>query len=303
MSAALQTPRLVLEPLAQQHAQDLFRVFSSVTTLRYWHHPPHTTVEQTAAMIRDTAASPACQWAIILRETSRAIGTTGYLGTPVPGIGYILHQDYWRQGYGTEAANAALEYGFTHLNLNRVELWIDADNVASQRLAQKLGFVQRGQFYGRSPFARVPRETRVFGLRADEWAAQRQHEAPAAERTIPFLAVHPTLPVLNVQDSIAFYRDRLGFAPQYVSGDPPDFAIMARGEWSTEQAHVQLRHSGDVQPQHLFVMIGGYIDRLHEEYRQNDVMITRVPTTQPWGIRDFSIIDNNGHQITFGSVA
>jgi catechol 2,3-dioxygenase-like lactoylglutathione lyase family enzyme len=143
----------------------------------------------------------------------------------------------------------------------------------------------------------------VFGLRADEWAAQRQRTLTAAERTIPFLALHPTLPVHSVQESIAFSRDRLGFTPQYVSGAPPDFAIMARGEWSSEQAHIQLTYSSDVQPYRLFVMIGAYLDRLYEEYRQHDVMITRVPTTHPWGIRDFSIIDNNGHQITFGSAA
>jgi uncharacterized glyoxalase superfamily protein PhnB len=88
-----------------------------------------------------------------------------------------------------------------------------------------------------------------------------------------------------------------------VGGDPPDFAIMLRGEWSSAQANIQLTQSYDPNIVRLFIMIGPYIDQLYEEYRAKGVTITRTPTTQPWGIRDFSIEDNNGHQITFGANA
>lgn len=300
MTAELETPRLILQPLSATHADDLFHVLSDAATMRYWHHPPHRESYETTAMIWSLLAPPeACWWAILPRETRRAIGYVGYLGTAVPGMGYILHSDYWRQGYGTEAVSAALEYGFSTLGLNRVELWINNQNIASQRLAYKVGFTQRGQFGQRHP----AHETLVFGLRADDWAAETQKSVPNRQREIPIYAVHPILPVQDVAESIAFYRDSLGFNAGYVGGDPPDFAIMSRGEWSSEQVHIQLSKSSELTPVRLFIMMGAYIDRLHDEFRSKGVPITNVPTTQAWGIRDFSIKDNSGHQLTFGANA
>ena len=304
MTAELQTPRLILQPLAANHADDLFHVFSDEATMRYWHHPPHRQSHQTTVMIQHLLASEAaCWWAIVLRENNRAIGYVGYLGTTIPGMGYILHSDYWRQGYGTEAVNAALEHGFTVLGLNRVELWINDGNVASQRLAQKVGFTRRGQFSMRYHHHPNPHEKYVYGLRAEEWAEKTQASVPNRQREIPIYGVRPVLPVRDVAESIGFYRDSLDFTLEYISGNPPDFAIMSRGEWSSEKAHVHLSKSSELTPARLFIMIGPYIDRLHDEYRAKGVMITSTPTTQVWGIRDFSIQDNSGHHITFGANA
>jgi RimJ/RimL family protein N-acetyltransferase/catechol 2,3-dioxygenase-like lactoylglutathione lyase family enzyme len=300
VTAELQTTRLILQPLSAKHADDLFHVLSDEATMRYWHHPPHRESCETTAMIWSMLASEqACWWAILLRENNRAIGYVGYLGTTIPGMGYVLHSKHWRQGYGTEAVNTALEHGFTVLGLNRVELWINNRNVASQRLAYKVGFVQRGQFSQRYP----THETLVFGLRADEWAAKTQKPVPILQRAIPIYAVHPVLPVRDVAESITFYRDCLGFYPGYVSGDPPDFAIMSRGEWSSEQANLQLSKSSELTPVRLFIMMASFIDRLHEEFCENGVTIISTPSTHPWGIRDFSIQDNSGHHITFGANA
>jgi [ribosomal protein S5]-alanine N-acetyltransferase len=300
MTVELETPRLILQPLSANHADDLFPVLSHEATMLYWHHPPHRELYETSAMIWHMLASPeACWWTVRLRENSRTMGYVGYLGTSIPGMGYILHSDYWRQGYGTEAVTTALEYGFITLGLNRVELWINSRNIASQRLAYKVGFVQRGQFSQGTP----THETLVFGLRADEWAAKFQKSLPNRQREIPIYAVHPVLPVRDVAESLAFYRDQLGFKPGFVGGDPPDFAIMSRGEWSSEQAHIQLSKSSELTPVRLFIMMGPYIDRLHDEYSAKGVTILSAPTTQAWGIRDFSIEDNSGHHITFGANA
>lgn len=304
MTVELRTPRLILTPLASPHTDDLFRVFQDDATMRYWHHPKHRAPEETAAMIWSLTASPMARWwAVVLRQTNRAVGCVGYLDAAVPGMGYILHSDYWRQGYGTEAAAAALEHGFGSLGYNRVELWIHEANTASQRLAYTLGFSQRGQFYQRYPHAQAPHETLVFGLRADEWSARQQPDAAKPPRAIPFFNVRPILPVQNVPESMAFYRDRLGFSIDYVGGEPPDFAIMSRGEWSTERVIIHLRRSEVPAAVHVYIMLGPYIDRLHDEYRAAGVTITLPPTWQPWGMREFGIEDNSGHQITFGANA
>lgn len=54
-------------------------------------------------------------------------------------IGYSIHNQYWRKGYGKEAVNEALTIAFTHLNFHRIEAHINLDNPASSNLAESVG--------------------------------------------------------------------------------------------------------------------------------------------------------------------
>lgn len=56
-------------------------------------------------------------------------------------MGYTIHNQYHRQGYGTESVLAAVEMFFTDLNFHRLELQIHVDNEPSQKLAERTGFV------------------------------------------------------------------------------------------------------------------------------------------------------------------
>jgi ribosomal-protein-alanine N-acetyltransferase len=61
------------------------------------------------------------------------------LGSPETEIGYRLIRSYWGQGYATEAAIAVCDYAFKQLGLSRLVAMIDPDNLASIRVAEKLG--------------------------------------------------------------------------------------------------------------------------------------------------------------------
>lgn len=54
-------------------------------------------------------------------------------------IGYTIHNQYWRNGYGKEAVMAALHIAFTDLKFHRIEAHINLDNAASIHLAEKVG--------------------------------------------------------------------------------------------------------------------------------------------------------------------
>lgn len=304
MSQTLETARLVLLPLSAAHDVALFRIIRDEETLRFWHHKTHRDVSETVQMIRYlTGERDSHWWVIAKRDTSDIIGLVGVFRPAVPAMGYIIHADHWRQGYGTEAVSAVLDYVFTVLALNRIELWIVAENLASQRLAHKVGFTGRGQFYQRYSHRKTPHETLVLGLRADEWTAQRQKQAQTIQRDVPFLSVHAVLPVRDVQTSAAFYRDQLGFTISHMSGYPPNIAIVSRGEWSSEQANLQLRQTDEISATSVFIMVGLSIDQLYAEYRQNKVTISSEIATQPWGIREFTLQDNSGHSLRFGANA
>jgi RimJ/RimL family protein N-acetyltransferase len=83
-------------------------------------------------------------WATIYKQTGRFIGRCGLLPWTIDGqqeveIAYTIAQDYWGQGLATEAAQGILQYGFEKLKLTRMICRIDPENIASQRVAEKIG--------------------------------------------------------------------------------------------------------------------------------------------------------------------
>ncbi|PFG15355.1 GNAT family N-acetyltransferase [Bacillus sp. es.036] len=59
-------------------------------------------------------------------------------------IGYTIHNQYWRKGYGKEAVSAALQIAFHNLGFHRIEAHINLDNSPSTQLAQSVGMVNEG---------------------------------------------------------------------------------------------------------------------------------------------------------------
>ena len=84
------------------------------------------------------------QLAIVRRDTGRLIGNCGLRRKPdsdvEADIGYELSPDCWGRGYATEAARAMVSFGFDDLGLERLSSWCIADNVASARVLERLGF-------------------------------------------------------------------------------------------------------------------------------------------------------------------
>lgn len=60
-------------------------------------------------------------------------------------VGYALGKVYWGQGYATEAAQALLRFGFTHLQLSEIIALAYATNTASRRVMERLGMRFAGE--------------------------------------------------------------------------------------------------------------------------------------------------------------
>src|SRR5690625_2661 len=54
-------------------------------------------------------------------------------------IGYRLHNQFWKKGYGKEAVSAVLQIAFESLAFHRIEAHINLDNSASIQLAENVG--------------------------------------------------------------------------------------------------------------------------------------------------------------------
>lgn len=61
-----------------------------------------------------------------------------------PELGYWLGVDFWKQGYGTEAARAVIDYAFDTLDIERLLSAARVTNPASRRILEKCGFQWQG---------------------------------------------------------------------------------------------------------------------------------------------------------------
>ena len=74
------------------------------------------------------------------------IGAVGYFhdADGVAEIGYWIGQPWWGRGFATEAASMLVRYCFTNGGMSRIVCCHFADNPASQRVIEKLGFTTTG---------------------------------------------------------------------------------------------------------------------------------------------------------------
>lgn len=88
-------------------------------------------------------------WAISVKSSNKHIGNikidpinarnkTGEYGI------LIGDKHEWGRGYAKEATSRVLEYSFTEVGLRKVTLGVVEDNIAAEKLYEKLGFVKDG---------------------------------------------------------------------------------------------------------------------------------------------------------------
>jgi len=120
-------------------------------------------------------------FSVIEKETRRWIGRVGPWqpeGWPGTEIGWAIARDRWGSGYAVEAAIEAANWAFETLGWVHIIHSIAPDNLASQRVAQKLGSRNLGP--GQLPPPYQNDAVDLWGQTRDEW--RRRHQAiPAPE--------------------------------------------------------------------------------------------------------------------------
>lgn len=84
-------------------------------------------------------------YAVVEKHSQGVIGYCGLFyfpdvnGQPEVEIGYRLARSAWGRGFATEAALAVRDYAFQTLGMKRLIALIDPSNLASVRVAEKIG--------------------------------------------------------------------------------------------------------------------------------------------------------------------
>ena len=88
-------------------------------------------------------------FSVILKTTGELIGDCGLEqmeDQSAAELGYDFRSDFWNQGFATEAVNAVQAYAFNVLKLPQLISLIRVGNLASKRVAEKVGMRRTEEF-------------------------------------------------------------------------------------------------------------------------------------------------------------
>lgn len=152
----LTTTSLHLKEVREEHRGDLFEIFSNPDVVKYYDLDLFTDPSQSDGLIslyrNRFTEGVGIRWGIFLDGNEKCIGTCGFNSWSKPmrsaAIGYELNRSYWGKGITTEALYAIIDLAFSGKLeceiINRVHADTIPGNVASEKVLQKLGFVEEG---------------------------------------------------------------------------------------------------------------------------------------------------------------
>jgi RimJ/RimL family protein N-acetyltransferase len=145
------TERLVIRDVISEDAEANARLWSDPEVMRHMGGPRsyQTICEQTPQVALAQATEDIGIWSVVEAATLSLVGNCGLVEKDVDGrteceLVYVFFTTVWGRGYATEAALAVQEHALRRLGRARVVALIDPANLASERVAVRIGMQYRG---------------------------------------------------------------------------------------------------------------------------------------------------------------
>ncbi|MDR1689102.1 MAG: GNAT family N-acetyltransferase [Clostridiales bacterium] len=182
----LETKRLILRKFKESDFAAVQSYASCPENIIFMVWGPNSE-EETKSFIRTAIAKAdevPCrnfQYAVTAKDTGKLIGACDISISGEEGaIGWILHRDFWRQGYAAEMGAVLLDFGFGELGLHRITATCDEENTASYKVMEKIGMRREGMFLDARPANKI--SCRQYGdelsyaIVKDEWEARKESD-------------------------------------------------------------------------------------------------------------------------------
>jgi ribosomal-protein-alanine N-acetyltransferase len=151
MSLKLETERLTLQPFKKE---DAFRIRNlandkELASILGLPHPYELEYAEEWIAIQPEQIKEGVEYplTILAKELNDIIGTITIRidkNNNKGELGYWIGKDYWGNGFATEAVNKIIEFGFNHLNLNKIWASAISRNKASTIVLEKAGLQKEG---------------------------------------------------------------------------------------------------------------------------------------------------------------
>ena len=143
----LETPRLLLRPMVASDLDALLLIFTDPRVMASFGVELFNREQMQGWLDRNLGHQEQFGYglfSLILKDTGELIGDCGLEQMDVEGgrvaeLGYDLRSDHWNRGLATEAACAVRDLAFEELGLSRLVSLIRVGNIASKRVAEKVG--------------------------------------------------------------------------------------------------------------------------------------------------------------------
>jgi catechol 2,3-dioxygenase-like lactoylglutathione lyase family enzyme len=109
--------------------------------------------------------------------------------------------------------------------------------------------------------------------------------------------VLPVLPSLDIGETLAFYRDKLGF--DVTVYEENDYLILRREDM---ELHFWLTDDRSLCEKTSVYLRGGGIGDLHREFTEKNVERMSEMSVRPWNMEEFYIHDPHGNLLRFGRI-
>ena len=142
----LETSRTHLRILTLEDVESVYRHFSDESVTRFMDIEPCSSWNDARDIIEFHLKDSGCRWGIFDKDTNTLLGTCGYHcwardeSPHTAEIGYDLGKAHWGRGLMEEVLQVVISFGYSEMDLIRIEARPLSDNVRSIRLLTKLGF-------------------------------------------------------------------------------------------------------------------------------------------------------------------
>jgi RimJ/RimL family protein N-acetyltransferase len=182
--SSIETERLRLRPFERSDLDAVFSIYSRPDVVRYLYDPPRSREEAAALLERkmrtrsiardgDTAS-----FAIELRSSREVVGDCMVrLSSEAHRqgeIGFVLHPARQGRGYATEAGRELLRIAFEELAVHRVIGRLEARNLASARVLERLGMRREAHLVENEWVKQEWQSELVYAILDREWRAARE---------------------------------------------------------------------------------------------------------------------------------
>jgi RimJ/RimL family protein N-acetyltransferase len=176
LDAVIETPRLILKVPTLAEFEPWCAYMADEESARYIGktQPPAVVWRAMCSIIGAWHAEGFAMFSVFEKSTGRWIGRLGPWsphGWPGNEVGWGVVRDVWGKGYAMEGALASMDFAVDVLGWTDIIHSIHPDNAASQKLAARLGSVNRGPGQMPPPYHNDPVD--LWGQTAAEWKARR----------------------------------------------------------------------------------------------------------------------------------
>jgi RimJ/RimL family protein N-acetyltransferase len=178
----LTTERLLLRPFSDDDADALYAMYRPPDVSRYLYSEPRTRdeipelLERAKQLIAIDDDHDGLRLAAVLKGSGALVGDISLWRVSREHqqgeVGYVIASEHRGHGYGTEAVRRMLRLGFEEVGFHRIVGRLDARNVASARVLERLG-MRREAHLRENEFVKGEwADELIYAVLASEWSPQ-----------------------------------------------------------------------------------------------------------------------------------